>query len=187
MPLVAVLDTCALVPEALRNTLLWVATEGVYKPRWSSAILAELDRTLTDDLRLSRVQVDWLLRKMREEFLDSLVAGYEHRIASLTNHPDDRHVLAAAIQAAATVIVTANQRDFPESALRPFAIVTRTPDQFLSGLFETFPAAVERAVRKQAETYRDPPLSLNDVLERLRQNTPIFARSMRIHLLADQL
>lgn len=53
----------------------------------------------------------------------ALVTGYEHLIASL-DLPDrkDRHVLAAAIQCAATVIVTSNLKDFPIHALEVFRI-----------------------------------------------------------------
>lgn len=49
---------------------------------------------------------------------DCLVEGYEPLIAGLLL-PDenDRHVLAAAIQTRANVIVTFNQKDFPEDAI----------------------------------------------------------------------
>jgi hypothetical protein len=47
----------------------------------------------------------------------------------MTNHPKDRHILAAAVRA--EVIVTLNLRDFPEPVLKPYDISPTHPDRVL--------------------------------------------------------
>jgi len=78
----ALLDTCVLVPSRARDVLLEVASTGVYRPLWSTEILAELDRTLRmllgkrgaspeeTDAYLTR-----LFRQMETAFPDGLVTG----------------------------------------------------------------------------------------------------------------
>lgn len=68
---------------------------------------------------------------MRTAFPDARVTGYESLIPAMTNHPKDRHVLAAAARADAAVIVTANLKDFPAAALEPYQIDAVHPDDFL--------------------------------------------------------
>jgi hypothetical protein len=48
--------------------------------------------------------------------------------------PSDRHVLAAALAAEATVLCTSNTKDFPASVVEPIGIDVVTPDQLLSRL-----------------------------------------------------
>ena len=60
---------------------------------------------------------------------DGLVTGHETLIAGLTlPDADDRHVLAAAMRCNACVIVTFNEKDFPEAALAPYGIEAQHPD-----------------------------------------------------------
>lgn len=45
----------------------------------------------------------------------------------MTNHVKDRHVLAAAVRAAAAAVVTFNLDDFPDVAVDPFDIEALHP------------------------------------------------------------
>jgi predicted nucleic acid-binding protein len=149
----ALLDTCVLVPSRARDVLLEIASTGVYRPLWSSEILAELDRTLRLLLAkrsVSPEEVDAyitrLFRQMRITFPDALVTGWEELVPTIhLPDPDDRHVVAAARAGRADVIVTDNLADFPSAAL-PAPIVRQSLDDFLLDAFELYPGQVVTAV-----------------------------------------
>jgi hypothetical protein len=79
-----------------------------------------------------------------------MVTGHEALVPAMTNHPKDGHALAASVRADAAVIVTANRKDFPPSALGQIA-AHRNPaisaDQFLSTFKKTVPRFAD-AVRE---------------------------------------
>ncbi len=143
----ALLDACVLVPSMLRNLLLWVATEGVFEPCWSTRILEETRRNV---LRLrpevSPVALDRTIAQMSRAFPDALVEGWEPLEGHMVNHPKDRHVLAAAVAGGAAVVVTSNLRDFPDGALAPHGVAAVHPDSFLRSALESRPAAVAGAI-----------------------------------------
>jgi predicted nucleic acid-binding protein len=81
---------------------------------------------------LSLIQLERTRQLMNAAVRDCLVVGYESRIDNLTlPDPDDRHVLAAALEAQAQVIVTYNLRDFPPDALQPRGLEAQHPDEFI--------------------------------------------------------
>lgn len=84
--------------------------------------MAETVRNLQNRIGLSAEKTDYLVAQLRKHFADSWVSGYERLIASVDNHPKDRHVLAAAVKCGAQVIVTYNKRDFPVAATEPWGI-----------------------------------------------------------------
>jgi PIN domain len=90
----ALLDTCVLYPRYLRDVLLNMAEDELYAPLWSAEILTELRRNLVH--RDEAANVDGMIRAMRHAFPDAEVTGFERLIPAMTNHPKDRHVLAAA-------------------------------------------------------------------------------------------
>lgn len=83
------------------------------------------------DFGKTAAQADRRIAAMKTAFPEALVTGYIALIPSMTNHPKDRHVLAATVAAGAPVIVTSNLRDFPRQALEPLAISAQSPDLFL--------------------------------------------------------
>lgn len=168
----ALLDTCVLVPSRARDVLLEVASTGLYRPLWSSEILAELDRTLR--LLLAKREasqdqvdayVDRLFQQMEMAFPDALVTDWESLTQTIQlPDPGDRHVVAAARVGHADVIVTDNLVHFPAAAL-PAPLVTQSLDEFLLDSLDLYPGRVVSAVRAVANrTGRyGPALTAQDV------------------------
>lgn len=151
LPVVAVYDANVLYAIAVCDCLMWIAVEGLVQARWSAAIHEEWMRNLA--LRrpdLSREQLQRRRRAMETALPDARVVGYHRHLAALAlPDPDDRHVLAAAITARASLIVTYNVRDFPAPALAPFDVEAVHPDEFLTRLYAAAPARVLSDVRNQ--------------------------------------
>jgi predicted nucleic acid-binding protein len=124
VPFAVVLDACVLYPLPLRDTLLRIAQQNLYTPRWSERILDEVARNLVSDRRATPEQARKLVDVMQRAFEDAEVPGAA--IASLEpsmlNEPADRHVLAAAVASDAEAIVTSNMRHFPAAACEPFGM-----------------------------------------------------------------
>jgi hypothetical protein len=88
-------------------------------------------------------RIDRTRTVMHRAIPDALVTGYAPLISSLSlPDPDDRHVLAAAITAAADVIVTFNVKDFPSAALAPHGLVAQHPDVFLQSFIVMMPSEI---------------------------------------------
>ena len=80
--------------------------------------------------------------------------GYEGLISAMTNHPKDRHVLAAAVRCNAEVIVTYNRQDFPGTSLAPYSITAMGPSTFLRNMYEFDPRGVVSTLERQAAASR---------------------------------
>lgn len=175
------LDTCVLYPAYLRDTLLRIAAAGLYRPLWSEHILDELRRALPGPV--TEEQRDRLIAQLRRMFPDALVHGYEPLIDTMTNHEKDRHVLAAAVRAAAAAVVTFNLDDFPDVAVDPFDIETLHPDEFLLNQLDLAPGATLDVPEQQVAGYRRPSMTVYDLASALeRADCLQFADQLRLHL-----
>lgn len=149
----AVLDSCVLWPSLQRDFLLSLAVEGAFTPVWSSAILDEVERNENlkgvkrdlDDLEAS-TRARRLVVMMERAFPAAAIKGWESREGTFgLPDPDDEHVLAAACEARADVIVTANLRDFPVRLI-PRSIAVLAPQPFVHTIATSNPAATVRAL-----------------------------------------
>jgi len=168
-PFTAVYDACVLYPAPLRDFLMWLGLSGRFRARWSTQIHEEWKRNLLinrPDLRPDQVDRTSTLMNMAIPYC--LVSEYEALIAGLhLPDPHDRHVLAAAIRCGASVIVTFNEKDFPQAALAPFGIEAQHPDLFIDYLFDLDAAAVVSAAQKQRAQLKSPPLDVDRYLDAL--------------------
>jgi predicted nucleic acid-binding protein len=182
---VVVLDANVLFPLSLRDLLFRALEKGLYRLQISRHIWDEVIRNLVENGRMTPEGAAYLHMRV-QEFLaenDALVSGYEAHIPTLANDPKDRHVLAAAIHAHAAVIVTFNLKDFPADVLAPYGIVAEHPDVFLSHLHRENADVLVAIVREQAAGLRNPPLTVDDVLNTLARHVPGFVSLVRPALL----
>ena len=169
-PLIAVYDANALYPAPIRDLFIRLARAGVVSARWSDEIHDEWTRSL---LR-NRPDLDPAKLQRTRELMDAavpgaLVQGYARHVDRLQlPDPDDRHVLAAAIEAEADVIVTFNAKDFPRAIVSAHGIDVRRPDAFVLELLAGGDVdAVYAAVRAHRSELRNPPYTVEQYLESL--------------------
>jgi hypothetical protein len=105
----------------LADTLLRLAAgPRLFLPKCSYQIMVEVSRTLQKNFGLSAQKAIYRRNEIRRHFPEVWIDGYEDLIPAMTNHPKDRHVLAATARAGAKIIVTYNIKDFPRSSLTPY-------------------------------------------------------------------
>lgn len=180
MAFVALLDANVLYPAALRDTLLRLAETGFYRPVWSERILEEMQGAILRRYPdLTEEQLGPTLEAMRTAFPDAAVSGYAALVPAMENHPDDQHVLAAAVVGRADVLVTSNVRHFPASVCDPFGIEVQTPDEFLVHLFHLDPEGAVEVLEGQAADKQRPPMTLDDLLETLDRSVSELVAEVR--------
>jgi predicted nucleic acid-binding protein len=169
-PVIAIYDANILYPAPLRDLFVRIAQTGLVRARWTATIHEEWIRNvLKSKPSLTQERLERTRDMMNQAIRDCLVTGYEDLIETLVlPDADDRHVLAAAICANAEVIVTYNLKDFPDTALLPYAIQAFHPDEFLVGLFQIAPELICDAIKSQRSNLRNPPKSADEHLETLR-------------------
>jgi hypothetical protein len=167
----ALLDANVLYPAPLRDYLLHLASLGVYMPLWTAAIQEEWIRNLLKARSdIPRAALNATQRAMDKAFPASNITDYESLIKTISlPDPDDRHVLAAAIKGEASVIVTANIKDFPTGTLIPYSIRAEHPDMFVSACIDRDRQKANKALENQIKSLKRPSLSREKVLDNLER------------------
>jgi len=133
--------------------------------------MLEVSRTLQEKFGLSPKKAKYRESEIRRHFPEAWIDGYEDLISAMSNHPKDRHVLAAAARANTKLIVTYNIKDFPPSSLAPYSISAQGPSAFLKDLYNASPSAVMQTLESQASAIGQ---TMPYLLSRLRINVPSF-------------
>lgn len=170
MAFVVLYDACVLYPAPLRDLLVRLANQGIVRARWSDAILDECFRNILKNRpELKPEQLGRTRELMTRAVADCLVTGFEELVAGLTlPDPDDRHVLAAAIRSGAQAIITFNADDFPDAQLTPYNVKAIHPDDFVFDTIDLAPGLVAKVVSEQAAGLKNPPRTVADLLDTLR-------------------
>ena len=169
---VAVLDANLLIPRAIRDLLLSLADCKVFRPVWQQSILDELERNYPKvavshrgaDRGEAVKEVAQVLANMARAFPDACAATdvWIPLVEEMTCDENDRHVLAVAVAAGATHVVTENTKDFPAASV-PAGIQVIRVDVFL------------------CERYSRPTMKVADLAERFAsgEGAPRFGGWLR--------
>jgi len=176
----AVIDTNVLVYITVADLLLGLAKRArLFAPLWSKMILEETKRTLINKIGWMPEEVANRLNAMCREFPDATVSSFERWLPECTNDEGDRHILAAAIEARATLILTYNEKHFSPEHLAKWNIEQMHPQDFLLLLYEGAPHAVWQQLRVMAKRRG---MSLEELLVRLERYVEAFAQRLLLEL-----
>lgn len=169
MTIRVVYDACVLYSAPLRDLLMNLAVAEVVYAHWTHTIHEEWIRSLLKNRPdLKRESLERTRDAMNRSVRDCLIRNYEHLIETLDlPDPDDRHVLAAAIHAKASWIVTFNRNDFPAKILAPYEIEAVLPDNFAVRLLKNNPGKVLTAIKFHREELKRPSKTVDEYLETL--------------------
>jgi len=164
-----VFDANVLFGSRLRSLLMELSMSGLFRPYWSADIHREWMQAVSQNIGIPIEKLEKIRHDMDDAVPDSCVTGYADLIRALTlPDPDDRHVLAVAIRARASAIVTFNEGDFPAEALDPYGLHTRHPDMFIRDVDGIDQGVVAEAARRDFSHYQNPPLTVDEYIEGIR-------------------
>lgn len=164
MPLRLFLDANVLYSALLRDLVLRLAVERVCQVHWSAEVQHEWKRHLVDDAGYAEAVIARTQARMDAAFPQARVTGYEGLIPELSlPDPADCHVLAAAVQARVSVLVTFNLKDFPPEVLAGHGLLPLHPDVLLPRLWAESPDGFRQALQRLMGALKAPPMGLEDI------------------------
>ncbi|KAB8286759.1 PIN domain-containing protein [Bifidobacterium ramosum] len=173
----AFIDANVFVSKWICDVTLSVAESSLCELSWSSKVLDEAREPLKRLQKLDDMTVDRYYRAMNRAFPQANVDGWEPLEQSIVLPDlDDRHVVAAAMQAGVDVIVTFNLKDFPLDALAEFGLRAVSPDMFLVSIIDGHPEETLRVMNALVSSKKRPPRTMQEEIQHLRATgAPLFA------------
>lgn len=159
-------------PASVLDLVLRLTEIGVHELVWCEELLDEFEDKVVEKGRKSRAQARHVTDCIRATFADCEVRKQTYRQleAAMTGPDRDDHALTAAAAAGgATVILSSDRRGFPVRDLRPYGLVRRTPDAYLTEVLDSFPDEVIAVVHEQAADKTDPPMTVQSVVDALER------------------
>lgn len=170
------IDTCVLAGALKRNVILHLADAGFFRPCWSPDVLEELRRVLErrfaaqSDSQVT-ARIDTLIDTMHRAFPEALIEGYRPLIESFVADlpdPNDAHIFAAASVGGASVVVTDNLRDFPDSVLTIVGLEAKSADTFVADAIDLNKPAALQTLRQMRQKFKRPEMTGAMLLDRFR-------------------
>jgi hypothetical protein len=129
---------------------------------------------------ITDAQLDRLCGLMVDAVADCIVEDYEG-LADGLKLPDERnrHVVAAAKQAGAQLIVTSNLKDFPADQLAKLNLEAKSPDDFVLDQIDIDDRRVWACMQEIANSRSNPPQDVEDVMDEL-ENSGLIESMARI-------
>jgi predicted nucleic acid-binding protein len=187
---VVLADANVLYSRVLRDYLLYAADQEIIAITWSAQILDEVTEHLVRNVAgFDRAAGERLVHAMNRAFPFAAVEpGAAHlRLLDEVLHQvalpdeDDRHVVAAAIAAEATVLCTSNVKDFPAEIMEVLGLEVLTPDQLLSRLVTEYEVQMYAAHRTAVASLKGA--TDQSTVEALRRAGASTTAGLMIHLL----
>jgi len=178
----------------LRDTLMRAAEAELYELHFSQEILDRATCKLVKNGRMKTdAQAAYLQEEIKRYFPEAIVEVPEHLVTKMTNNPDDRHVVAAAIVAKAEVIVTVDMDGFPTEALAPWGIEAWHADDFLVYLDEQNPGTMIKIIWEQSNELKVPK-SVPEIIDKLettnlnrKNRVPKFTHTIRCQFYSGEI
>lgn len=170
---IAVLDACVLYQGWLTDLLLCIAEVGAFEPVWSGAIHAEWMRNLQARPDIPVAKIEYRRSEMDRAFPAANVAAPPALVSavqaacSTAAQRKDAHVVATAVAAKATVIVTHNIKDFAPSVLSRYGLSKIRPDPFCVDLLAANQARVLAGIRAHRAGVRRTPMAPDQYIAHL--------------------
>lgn len=137
-------DANVLYGTLLRDLLMWLGVRRSLRLRWTSQVQEEWTRNLLEHRpELTPDRLTRTCEQMNRAIPDALVESAPGEEGFDLPDPDDRHVLAAALDCGAEALLTFNLKDFPTAAV-PAGLQVAHPDLYL----RDYPQAVITALQK---------------------------------------
>ncbi|WP_454229034.1 PIN domain-containing protein [Propioniciclava flava] len=169
MAFLVFVDTCVLFGQTVNNLILSLAEHGCFAPRWSKEVLDALERNVGAQGRATAKAIHHRRVRMERAFPEAMIDGFDALVERMTNHPGDRHVLAACVVSQARTLVTFNLKDFPEEALQPYDIEAIDPDAFVLDQLDLHPLWSRLAVESMLRANEHPPQDFVALAHELRK------------------
>lgn len=162
------LDACVLANFPVADLLLRLAKRPRQLiPVWSELILEEVYRTHTEKLNWGEAMAASFRDSLRKHYPEAMCEGFEHLLPAITNDEKDRHVVAAAVKGDAPLILTFNLKDFKAEDLTPWNVKAKSPDEYLTTLYEMDSVPIAQTLGGIAERRKAKGDTLEDVVMKL--------------------